>query len=110
MKSIHEFLAEAKAAPAKKVAPVKKATPVKKSAPVKKPSKDTTSSSRIKCVQAVVENLKKVLGDYDIATRKYVWNKLVSVRGEELMSQIVRYPKTSMSMSEFNKLVIDSKK
>ena len=107
MKSIHEFLAEAKAAPAKKVVPAKKAAPAKN---VKKPTKDATSSSRIKCVQAVVENLKKVLGDYDIATRKYVWNKLVSVRGEELMSQIVRYPKTSMSMSEFNKLVIDSKK
>jgi hypothetical protein len=58
MKSIHEFLAEAKAAPAKKVVPAKKAAPAKN---VKKPTKDTTSSSRIKCVQAVVENLKKAL-------------------------------------------------
>lgn len=90
MKSIHEFLAEAKASTAKK--------------------KDTVSSSRIKCVQAVVEHLKKALSEYDIATRKYVWDKITSKHGEELISQIVKYPSTSMSMSQFNKLVTDSKK
>ena len=94
MKSIHEFLAEAKAPAKKKEAP----------------KKDTVSSSRIKCMQTVIEHLKKALGDYDISTRKFVWDKLTSKKGEELVQQIVKYPKTSMSMSEFNKLVIDTKK
>lgn len=93
MKSFDEFLTEAKTS--------------QKAAPKKK---DTVGSSRIQCVQSVVDHIKKALMDYDITTRKYVWNKLTSKEGEHLMDQIVRYPKTSMSMSQFTKLVIDTKK
>lgn len=90
MKSLQEYLAESKSESAKK--------------------KQTIGSSRIKCVQDVVEHIKKALGEYDISTRKYVWNKLTSKDGEHLMDQIVKYPKTSMSMSNFTKLVMDTKK
>lgn len=99
MKSFDDFLTEAKAQPANK-----------KKTQTATPKKDTVGSSRVKCVQSVVDHIRKALMDYDITTRKYVWNKLTSSEGEHLMDQIVRYPKTSMSMSQFTKLVIDSKK
>lgn len=102
MKSIHEFLAEAKTSPAKK-----KETSKKKETPKKK---DVVGSSRIQCIQTVVQHLKAAFADYDISTRKFVWEKLKTKHGEDLISQIVRYPKTSMSMSNFTKLVMDDKK
>jgi hypothetical protein len=63
------------------------------------------SSNKTKAIIAVVDALKKVFNDYDLATRKKVWSQLTSADGKELVSKIVRSPKTYLSDSEFIKLV-----
>ena len=63
------------------------------------------SSNKTKAIIAVVDELKKVFNDYDLATRKKVWSQLTSADGKELVLKIVRSPKTYLSDSEFIKLV-----
>ena len=63
------------------------------------------SSNKAKAIVAVVDALRKVFNDYDLATRKKVWEELTSVHGKELVLKIVRSPKTYLSDSEFVKLV-----
>ena len=63
------------------------------------------SSNKTKAIIAVVDALKKVFNDYDLATRKKVWSQLTSADGKELVLKIVRSPKTYLSDSEFIKLV-----
>jgi hypothetical protein len=92
MRSFQEYLTEATAA--KKKAPEKKSTP-----------KKDTSSNKIKAMQSLVNHLRSVLGDYDIVTRRFIWERLTNSKGHELMEKILRNPKTYLSMSEFTQLV-----
>lgn len=71
---------------------------------IEEASKDR-SSSKVKAMQDLVDNLKKILDNYDIATRRFVWDRLTSTKGEELMDKILRNPRTYLSDSEFTKLV-----
>jgi hypothetical protein len=63
------------------------------------------SSNKTKAIVAVVDALRKVFNDYDLATRKKVWEELTSAHGKELVLKIVKSPKTYLSDSEFVKLV-----
>jgi hypothetical protein len=76
-----------------------------KSTSSSKKESGSTSSSRVKCMQALVQALRKTLSDFDMPTRKFVWEHLTTPKGEQLMNQILRNPKTYMSNSEFTKLV-----
>ena len=67
-------------------------------------SKDR-GSSKVKAIETLVDALKKALNQYDISTRHFVWEKLISDRGQELMKKILRNPKTYYTNSEFRKLV-----
>jgi len=67
-------------------------------------SKDR-SSNKIKAMSALVDALKSALGEYDISVRHFVWEHLNSPKGKELISKILRNPKTYLSDSEFTKLV-----
>lgn len=71
---------------------------------IEEASKDR-GSSKVKAMQDLVDNLKKILDNYDIATRRFVWDRLTSTKGEELMDKILRNPRTYLSDSEFTKLV-----
>lgn len=62
-------------------------------------------SNKIKAMHALVDALKTALDQYDISTRHYVWEHLNSPKGKELVSKILRNPKTYLSDSEFTKLV-----
>ena len=62
-------------------------------------------SNRIKAINTLVNALKVALNQYDISTRRFVWEHLNSPRGKELMQKILRNPKTYLSDSEFTKLV-----
>lgn len=63
------------------------------------------SSNKVKAIQTLVNALKESLGQYDILTRRFVWDHLNSPRGHELMDKILRNPKTYFTDSEFIKLV-----
>jgi hypothetical protein len=63
------------------------------------------SSNKTKAILAVVDALKKVFSDYDLATRKKVWEELTSAHGKELVLKIAKNPKTYLSDSEFVKLL-----
>ena len=62
-------------------------------------------SSKVHCMTAIVDALKSALNQYDISVRRSVWEHLNSPKGKELMQKILRNPKTSLSNSEFIKLV-----
>jgi hypothetical protein len=108
MKSYQEFLAESatkKATPAKKT-PAKKTPAAKKTAAAKKDK----SSSRVNCMQEIVDELKKTFKSYSLETRKYVWEKLNSSKGKELVHKILQDPMIYWSKSPFTQLVTDTKK
>lgn len=63
------------------------------------------SSNKTEAMKDFVKSVKKVLSDYDLNTRKKVWEKITSSRGKELVNKIVKNPKTYLSNSEFIKLV-----
>lgn len=63
------------------------------------------SSNKTKAMTELINAFKKVLDDYDISTRKKVWDSLNSHKGKELINKIVKNPKTYLSNSEFVKLV-----
>lgn len=72
----------------------------------KKPASKDRSSNKVKAMQDLVDNLKHLLNEYDIVTRKFIWERLTSTaKGKELMDKILRNPKTYLSMSEFTQLV-----
>lgn len=87
MKSFDEFLVE---------------TAAKKD---EKKKTDKASSNKIKAMQDIVNHLRSTLADYDISVRRFVWDRLNSTKGHELMEKILRNPKTYLSMSEFTQLV-----
>lgn len=66
-------------------------------------SKD--SSNKSKAIVDLVDALRKVFDQYDIITRKFVWNHLNSAKGKELIEKLLRNPKSYLSDSEFVKLV-----
>lgn len=68
-------------------------------------TKKDASSSRVKCVQDMVAHLKSVFSGYDTSTRKFVWQKLNTAKGKDLVDQLLKNPKTYLSNSEFTKLV-----
>lgn len=63
------------------------------------------SSNKVKAISTLIDALKSALGQYDISTRHFVWEHLNSPKGKELISKILRNPKTYLSDSEFTKLV-----
>jgi hypothetical protein len=68
------------------------------------------SSSKAKGMNDLVNALRKILDEFDLPTRKFLWERLNTEKGKELMDKILRNPKTSFSNSEFVKLVTTSKK
>jgi hypothetical protein len=65
----------------------------------------TVVSSKTKGIKDLVTAIRKWGEDYDISTRKFVWEHLNSPRGKELINKILRNPKTYYTDSEFVKLV-----
>lgn len=63
------------------------------------------SSNKIKAMIDLVNALKAVLDNYDIATRRVVWKRLTTPKGHELIEKLLRNPRTYFSMSELRKLV-----
>jgi len=70
-----------------------------------KKNKEKNISSKPKAVVAMVDALKSVFNDYDLASRKKAWEALTSSKGKEQMNTLVRNPKSYISDSNFIKLV-----
>ncbi len=68
-------------------------------------AKKDASSNRVKCMNDMVAHLKKVFSDYDMSTRKFVWEKLHTPRGKELVDKLLKNPKAYISNSGFVELV-----
>jgi hypothetical protein len=68
------------------------------------------SSNKVEAIGTLVDAIRGALDKYDIATRQFVWDHLMSPKGKDLMAKIVRNPKVALSDSEFTKLVTNSKK
>ena len=62
------------------------------------------SSNKIKAITDLVDALKGVLDHYDIATRRVVWKRLMTAKGQEVMEKLLRNPRTYLSVSEVRKL------
>jgi len=62
-------------------------------------------NNKVQAISTLVSALKTALDQYDISTRRFIWEHLNSPRGKELMEKILRNPKTYLSDSEFTKLV-----
>lgn len=82
---------------------VKKPEP-KKAAAKKKPEKDQ-SSNKVKGMHALVDALRHFFDGYDLQTRKFLWEKLTSAQGKELVQRMLRSPKTLVNDSQFVQLV-----
>lgn len=63
------------------------------------------SSNKTKAMTDLIDAFKKVFDEYDLSTRKKVWESLSTHKGKELINKIVKNPKTYLSNSEFVKLV-----
>lgn len=68
-------------------------------------SEEKNSSNKSKAIVDLVDALKSVFNDYDLATRKKIWHEITSAKGKELVDRVVKNPKTYLSDSEFVKLV-----
>ena len=62
-------------------------------------------NNKTQAISTLVSALKIALDQYDISTRRFIWEHLTSPKGKELMEKILRNPKTYLSDSEFNKLI-----
>jgi hypothetical protein len=62
-------------------------------------TKKDPSSSRVKCIQDMVAHLKSVFSDYDTSTRKFVWQKLNTAKGKDLIDQLLKNPKNNGATS-----------
>lgn len=72
--------------------------------------KEGNSSNKNKAIIDLVDSIKGVFKDYDMATRKKIWQQITSAEGKDLVDKIVKNPKTYLSDSEFIKLVQKGKK
>ena len=63
------------------------------------------SNNRVQAMLKLSDAVKGVLDQYDILTRRFIWERLNNEKGKELMEKILRNPKTYLSKSEFVKLV-----
>lgn len=63
------------------------------------------TSNRIRAVETVVDALRRAFSRFDIATRKLVWKRITTRWGQELIDRLLRNPYSSLSISEFRKLV-----
>lgn len=52
----------------------------------------------------LVGALKGVREHYDFATRRFIWKRLTTAKGHELMDKLLRNPSTYLSNSELRKL------
>lgn len=71
----------------------------------KKDKKEKNISSKPKAVVAMVDALKSVFNDYDLASRRKAWEAITSSKGKEEMNTLIRNPKSYISDSIFIKLV-----
>jgi hypothetical protein len=95
MKSYNEYKEQLNEA-AKKPEPKK---------PAKKKAEKDQSSGRVKGMHALVDTLRKFFDGYDLPTRKFLWEKLTSAHGKELVERMLRSPKTLVNDSQFVQLV-----
>ena len=66
---------------------------------------EKNSSNKSKAMIDLVDAIKDVFNQYDLSTRKKIWQEITSSKGKELIDKVVKNPKTYLSDSEFVKLV-----
>ena len=104
MKSFHEYLAQKDE---ENLQEVTKKTSAKKD--TKKKAASTPSSNRIKGMVALVDSLKKFFGEYDLSTRQFLWDRLTTPKGKELLEKVLRNPHANLTNSVFVQLVTTKK-
>ena len=65
-------------------------------------------SGKVQAMTELVHAIKSVLANYNPDTRKDVWDKLTSAKGQKQMDRLIRNPKAPVSQSDFTKLVQSS--
>jgi|APGre2960657404_1045060.scaffolds.fasta_scaffold00736_7 hypothetical protein len=109
MRSYKEFLAEKYTI--RDSGEINEAVAKKKETSKKKESaKKDKSTDKINCMQEIVAELKNTFKHYSLTTRKYVWEKLISTKGKELVGKLVHDPMIYRTTSPFTQLVTDTKK
>lgn len=63
------------------------------------------SSSKLDAIEDFVESMRTHFDKYDLPTRKFIWEKITSPKGQELIEKMLKSPKTRPSTSEFRKLI-----
>jgi len=66
---------------------------------------ESNNSSRPQAMRDMVNALKLVFKQYSVSTRKYVWTKLTSEKGQKQINRLLQSPSAPVSMSDFVKLV-----
>lgn len=104
MKSFNEYLSEKNDENLQEA--TKKASSKKD---VKKKASSAPSSNRIKGMVALVDSLKKFFGEYDLPTRQFLWDRLTTPKGKELLEKVLRNPHANLTNSVFVQLVTTKK-
>lgn len=68
-------------------------------------TKSDRSSGKLKAMEELVEDLRHLFDKYDLPTRQFIWEKITSKKGMELMDKLLRSPKTRPNDSEFRKII-----
>lgn len=68
------------------------------------------SSSRVKGMGELVDALRKFFQQYDLPTRQFLWDRLTTAKGKEMLEKVLRNPRSPISNSSFVQLVTTSKK
>jgi hypothetical protein len=68
-------------------------------------AKTDKSSSKLEAIEDLIDVMRNHFDKYDLPTRKFIWEKITSSKGQELIEKMLRSPKTRPSTSEFRKLI-----
>ena len=62
------------------------------------------STNKVEAMETLFDALRKALDGYSLQTRNFVWDKLNSSKGKNLVDKILKNPKMKISEGEIKKL------
>lgn len=68
-------------------------------------AKTDRSSGRFKAMEELIDDLRHFFDKYDLPTRQFIWDKITSKKGLELIDKMIKSPKTRPNDSEFRKII-----
>jgi hypothetical protein len=65
------------------------------------------STSKVEAMETLFDALRKAFDGYSLATRNFVWDKIQSGKGKNLVEKILKDPKVKISEGEIRKIAIN---